>query len=232
MGIRTITMSIVDQYFEATKLAAMAKLTNEFPAKLEQFKGLSGIFGPWSSGNAAFDMTMAAADTAFRAEITAKIAEIMELWVHLSVPAISDGNNFGVEIQEHICKRITELKTSSKAIVDGLAAYNKDRADAWGKAIFRQTTKTSGSQDTKKATGGEKDVNESSQSEKVDTSMHMVSSDAVEYLVAYDVAAYFNLRSNCQDLFKTYAIALDMITKNLTKIEDPRGDGDNQMSMF
>jgi len=75
-------------------------------------------------------------------------------------------------------------------------------------------------------------VNESSQSEKVDTSMHMVSSDAVEYLVAYDVAAYFNLRSNCQDLFKTYAIALDMITKNLTKIEDPRGDGDNQMSMF
>jgi len=260
---QNLTMSIVDQYFEATKLAAMAKLTNEFPAKLEQFKGLSGIFGPWSSGNAAFDMTMAAADTAFRAEITAKIAEtnptetgtnstvmelsnfvrtetlelveslrIMELWVHLSVPAISDGNNFGVEIQEHICKRITELKTSSKAIVDGLAAYNKDRADAWGKAIFRQTTKTSGSQDTKKATGGEKDVNESSQSEKVDTSMHMVSSDAVEYLVAYDVAAYFNLRSNCQDLFKTYAIALDMITKNLTKIEDPRGDGDNQMSMF
>ena len=97
--------------------------------------------------------------------------------------------------------------------------------------------------------------------------MHMVTSDAVEYLVAYDVAAYFNLRSNCQDLFKTYAIALgapylhlnctnisvelpccttvttmlyfetyrclsDMITKNLTKIEDPRGDGDNQMSMF
>ena len=47
----------------------MAKLTNEFPAKLEQFKGLSGIFGPWSSGNAAFDMTMAAADTAFRAEV-------------------------------------------------------------------------------------------------------------------------------------------------------------------
>merc|ERR1712166_581600 len=217
------TMSIVDQYFEATKLAAMAKLTNEFPAKLEQFKGLSGIFGPWSSGNAAFDMTMAAADTAFRAEITAKIAE---------TNPTETGTNFGVEIQEHICKRITELKTSSKAIVDGLAAYNKDRADAWGKAIFRQTTKTSGSQDTKKATGGEKDVNESSQSEKVDTSMHMVSSDAVEYLVAYDVAAYFNLRSNCQDLFKTYAIALDMITKNLTKIEDPRGDGDNQMSMF
>ena len=96
----------------------------------------------------------------------------------------------------------------------------------------------------------------------------MVSSDAVEYLVAYDVAAYFNLRSNCQDLFKTYAISLgasylhlicsnisvelpcftiavttmlycetyccllDMITKNLSKIEDPRGDGDNQMSMF
>jgi hypothetical protein len=254
-------MSIVDQYFEATKLAAMAKLTNDFPAKLDQLKGW--VTADATGMNPNFCMNLASADTAFRTEIAAKVVETnpaytatnavvmeltayvrsellelldslrtMELWVHLSVPAISDGNNFGVEIQEHICKRITELRTSSKAMLDGLAVYNKDRADAWTKAVFRQTTKTSGSQDSKKSTGGEKDVNESSTTEKVDTSMHVVSNDAVEYLVAYDVTAYFTLRQNCQDIFKTYAICLDMITKNLSKIEDPRGDGENQMSMF
>jgi len=239
----------------------MGKLTSEFPAKLDQLKGWLMVDG--SGLPPAFCMTLQQADAAFRAEVTAKIAETnptetgtnktvmelsafvrgelmelvdslraMELWVHLSVPAVADGNNFGVEIQEHICKRITDSKAAVKALLDGLAAYSKDRADAWGKTVFRQTTKTSGSQGTKKSTGGEKDVNESSQSEDVATSMHVVSSDAVEYLVAFDTTAYFSLRSTCQDIFKLYAITLDGITKNLAKIEDPRGDSDNQMSMF
>jgi hypothetical protein len=38
--------------------------------------------------------------------------------------------------------------------------------------------------------------------------MHVVSSDAVEYLVAFDTTAYFSLRSTCQDIFKLYAITL------------------------
>merc|ERR1711865_308270 len=252
MGPDIRTMSIVDQYFEASKLLAMGKLTSEFPAKLDQLKGWLMVDG--SGLPPAFCMTLQQADAAFRAEVTAKIAEtnptetgtnktvmelsafvrgeLMELGVHLSVPAVADGNNFGVEIQEHICKRITDSKAAVKALLDGLAAYSKDRADAWGKTVFRQTTKTSGSQGTKKSTGGEKDVNESSQSEDVATSMHVVSSDAVEYLVAFDTTAYFSLRSTCQDIFKPYAITLDGITKNLAKIEDPRGDSDNQMSMF
>ena len=34
----------------------------------------------------------------------------LEIWLSLSIPTISDGNNFGVEIQEHICKLIIEKK--------------------------------------------------------------------------------------------------------------------------
>merc|ERR1712093_137691 len=156
----------------------------------------------------------------------------MELWIHMSVPSIADGNNFGVEVQEHICKRITESKDAISALLDATVAYSKDRADAWGKPIFRQTTKCSGSEQNKKATGGEKDVNETSQTENKETSTHMVVSDAVEHLVTLDATHYYKLQSMCQEIFKTYAITHDMIAKNLAKLEDPRGDKDNQMSMF
>jgi hypothetical protein len=63
----------------------------------------------------------------------------LESWLQLSVPQISDGNNFGVEVLEHICKRIGEEKKTAKAIFDSLKSYSTERAAAWEKAVFSFT---------------------------------------------------------------------------------------------
>ena len=58
------------------------------------------------------------------------------MWLSLSIPAVSDGNNFGVEVQEHICKMVIAKKEATKAQLDGLNKYFTDRSDLWGKAVF------------------------------------------------------------------------------------------------
>ena len=46
---------------------------------------------------------------------------------------ISDGNNFGVEIQEFAVKTLAEKKKATKDLFDGLNAYSTARGDLWGK---------------------------------------------------------------------------------------------------
>jgi len=95
----------------------------------------------------------------------------------LSVPMVADGNNFGVEIQEYMVKTLREKKDALKALFDGLNKYSTERGDLWGKAIFPVTEKRSSSKGVKKSSGGEKDSNETTESE--DVSAHDVPRVAV-----------------------------------------------------
>merc|ERR1712070_728955 len=112
---------------------------------------------------------------------------------------------------------------------------SQERAAVWenkaGPAVFSRTTKKSMTEEKKQTSGGEKDTNESSKTENTVVSENCVSRDAIEFLVGIDLTQYFNLRHICQEIFKIYALSLDLITKNLSKIEDPRGDQDHGMSM-
>merc|ERR1711988_1054032 len=98
----------------------------------------------------------------------------LEAWLSLMVPHVADGNNFGVEVQEMVLKTITEKKSGIKTLLDGLDKYFSDRADLWGKAIFPVVAKKSQSKAQKKTSGGEKDTNESTESEDVAMSFNMV----------------------------------------------------------
>jgi len=157
----------------------------------------------------------------------------LETWLHLSVPQVSDGNNFGVEVVEYAAKRITDAKTATKAQLDEVKKYSQDRAGAWEKAVFPQSKKKSSSQETKKTSGGEKDENTTSASESVNTSINMVVTDAVEFIIAVDTTHYLAMRANVLELLKTCTITADLIQKNLARIQDPRGDKEaSGMSMF
>merc|ERR1711904_235943 len=80
-----------------------------------------------------------------REELAALVETLLEVeaWLSLSIPAVSDGNNFGVEIQEHMLKMLVAKKDSTKAMLDGLNKYFTDRGDLWGKAIFPVQVKKS-----------------------------------------------------------------------------------------
>jgi len=159
----------------------------------------------------------------------------LEVWVSLLIPGVADGNNFGVEVQEMVVKMIKEKKDGVKTLLDGLNKYSSERGDLWGKSVFPVSVKKSQSVGSKKCTGGEKDTNETTESEDTATSYPMVCSDAVVAIAGHDTQHYFHLRSTLQEVWKTYAIVYDQITKNLEKIQDPRGEaggGGGGMSMF
>merc|ERR1711998_399232 len=113
------------------------------------------------------NVTVAKATTAVREELGELIEKllILETWLTLSVPMVADGNNFGVEIQEYMVKTLKEKKDGLKALFDGLNKYSTERGDLWGKAIFPTTEKRSSSKGVKKSSGGEKETNETTESE-------------------------------------------------------------------
>ena len=150
----------------------------------------------------------------------------LEVWLSLSIPAVSDGNNFGVEIQEHICKLITEKKAAVKTLFDGLNEYSTKRSDLWGKAIFPVVETKKASKGSNKSTGGEKgDTQGTSESEDVSTAYNMVLSDAVVAIAGLDTQQYFTCKMTFQEIWKIYAVIHDQVTKNMEKLTNPRNDG-------
>eukprot|EP00657_Telonema_sp_P-1_P009051 TRINITY_DN3230_c0_g1_i4.p1 TRINITY_DN3230_c0_g1~~TRINITY_DN3230_c0_g1_i4.p1 ORF type:complete len:256 (-),score=139.84 TRINITY_DN3230_c0_g1_i4:115-882(-) len=183
--------------FEAATTSAMNLVSNEIPNKLAHLEqALASKFAmSLDEADAAFRQAVTAkvseneptntgtndtvmALSAFvRNELAAQVDALraLEIWVMLSVPQISDGNNFGVEIQEHICKRISEAKTAAKTTLDSLKTYSSERAGAWEKAVFPLTTKKTSTDDTKKTSGGEKPEDTTTHSESVAKTANLVS---------------------------------------------------------
>jgi len=172
-----------------------------------------------------------------RDELAALVENLLqiEVWITLSIPKISDGNNYGVEVQEHICKLVVAKKDAAKTLLDGMNTYNTERAGLWEKAVFPVTEKKSGSKGHKKATGGEKNTDEHTESEDVATAHSRVCDDAVAAIAWLDAQEYFKMKMLVTESWKTYATILDQLSKNIDKVKDPRGEGSgggDSISMF
>jgi len=173
-----------------------------------------------------------------REELAALVETLLQLetWLTLSIPTVSDGNNFGVEIQEFVVKMLIAKKDAAKALLDGLNGYHTARADMWGKAVFPVSVKKTSSQGEKSSSGGEKDTNEKSTSKDEATSHSMVHTDALVAIAGLDTQHYFNLKMIFNEMFKTYAVVHDSIKKNMQKLKNPRGEesrgGGGGISMF
>jgi len=172
-----------------------------------------------------------------REELSTLIESLLaiEVWISMKIPAISDGNNFGVEVQEHMVKFIQGKKEACVGLLDGLLAYSTERAGLWDKAVFPSVAKRSSSKGTKKCTGGEKETNEETESSDVATSFNVVSKDAIAAIAWLDAQHLFKLRLYVTEIFKAYATVYDQLIKNMTKVMDPRGEADGRgggISMF
>jgi len=160
----------------------------------------------------------------------------LETWLSLLIPAVSDGNNFGVEIQEHICKILMDKKKAVKDIFDGLNAYATARGDLWGKTVFPVVNSKKSSKGENKSTGGEKgDTAGTTESSDISTAYNMVVTDALYAIAGHDTQHYANLKMIFQEVWKTYAVILDQVSKNMGKLENPRNNDsgrEGNISMF
>merc|ERR1711939_1195246 len=121
-------------------------------------------FGTLAEANAQFGSEVEAktkdpalAETGVNAvvtRLTGLVRDELATWLSLQVPAIADGNNFGVEIQEHTVKSLMERRTKAKELLDSLHKWSSERGDLWGKAVFPVVAKKSESKGSKKNTGG------------------------------------------------------------------------------
>lgn len=214
--------------FPASLAEAQVQFETEVKAKIAEGATLTE-----TGENAAIK----AATMAARVNLGALIEMLLdfEMWLSLTIPQVSDGNNFGVEIQEHFCKLLVDKKTACKVLFDGLNTYSSSRSDLWGKAVFAVTEKKSSSAGKKSSAGGEKDTNETSTSEDVSTTQNVVHSDSISAIAGLDVQQYFHLKMVFKEIYKNYAVISDIIAKNIEKLKDPRGENEGQgngMSMF
>jgi len=172
-----------------------------------------------------------------RDELTAAIQAIrtFERFVTLHVPIASDGNNFGVEVQMQSKKMLNEFKKELKAAFDSLACYHVERADLLAK-FGNENSETATQTELSAKKTGEKDSNEKtvSQESKSVKVTKEVASDAIGAVVACDVKWYFNTLNMLSLIQDDYMYAADLVTKNLEKLENPRGanGGANPMHMY
>ncbi|KAI9908233.1 hypothetical protein PsorP6_016584 [Peronosclerospora sorghi] len=154
---------------------------------------------------------------------------LLRVWITLLVPKVEDGNNFGVEVQKLVYVHLKESMEKWQKTWDSLADYSSARATAVEKVNAKISSETSTTTTLTSSTGG-KDGNEeksvTAKVEKQSNTGNQAPEDAVAAVVELDVKWFFNLACALEGVRDQYAITEDVILKNKTKIELPRGTND------
>jgi hypothetical protein len=162
----------------------------------------------------------------------------VELWICLKAPAISDGNNFGADVQNCVLAEIKTMRHGIEGFLGGADAYHWARGIGVEKLVRDASTETSTSSNTTDETEGDKKTSKASTStsKKENSKASPPIADFVSYAVAIDVKQYQSTKSQLTSLRNCYLKAHALVTKNMKKLADPRGDGGGTergvMSMF
>jgi hypothetical protein len=171
-------------------------------------------------------------------DVTDSILEDMvrlEQYIHLTIPKMEDGNNFGVTVQLTALKQITDSKELMVKGLEELSKYASSRADALEKCKFPSqstSTSTTKSQSDSQGNNTEKgDVKSTSTGTSKEEKMTetVTASPELEYrklaVTAVDVSFYCKAKGLFQTALIGYMAALDFLEKNSDKIDKPKGAG-------
>lgn len=229
-----------------------AAVTESLPAKylaLQEFvatiteepASLAAKFAVTPSDTAPVPMnaTVATALERTQAEVSAAIASfgIIQSWLTLSLPAVEDGNNFGVGVVLEAIKMVGETKKALAEQLKGLPDYFKERSAAVEKispklsASTSESSTSSSDKETKAAEVTDSTKSGTSTVTKKDTATSSAVPDAVAHVVALDVNWYLRLHETCGKVMLAYASVSDFIEKNKDRISQPKGSG-GRMSMY
>ena len=172
----------------------------------------------------------AAAAAAFRAA---------EMWLAMKAPSISDGNNFGVDVQQYVVGELKAMRTQMEGFVATSKDYHWARAEGCAKLFAGETDKveTSSSETSETKEGKESKEKKTSSTKSKSESKPAGYADYKAYVLDIDVKNYHSSFCALTDIKNSYLKAHMLFAKNLKRLADPRGEGEDgrpvhAMSMF
>lgn len=153
---------------------------------------------------------------------------ILERYVSSHIPQIEDGNNFGVGVQDFICKNLIKYRESICKYLDSLPDYFSTRATAVDKVLAKEVVTVTRSSSKSKSTGGKAEeagekTNDGDSKETKTTESKVLPDDLVEHIAALDAKQYQNLRFAAVDTLNMMSFVHSAITKNEKRIKNPKG---------
>jgi Proteasome activator pa28 beta subunit len=167
------------------------------------------------------------------------VCAALERYIHLAVPKVEDGGNFGVSIQLAAIKVITDQVEKLEKGSEELFKYASTRADALEKCKLASTTQTKSATTTvSESAGNEPDketkinketksnsTTRSTEEKSVDTVSSMVESALrKQAVVAVDVRFFSKAKSTMTATILALLAVVDFMDKNKVKIAAPKGD--------
>mmetsp|Transcript_68275 Transcript_68275/g.189600 ORF Transcript_68275/g.189600 Transcript_68275/m.189600 type:complete len:241 (+) Transcript_68275:106-828(+) len=163
---------------------------------------------------------------------------VLETWLKLCVPAIEDGNNFGVGIVMEAAKMCSDARGELEKLQASVPDYYKERGAAYAAIAPKTTTSTTEStskaddKSTKDGTLEATAKEGASSSSETKTTGGTASPDQISHVVALDVMWYLKLYAACDRVRSLYAAVCDFLEKNEEKIQAPKGERGGGMSMY
>lgn len=213
----------------ATKLAGV--LAESFPA--QSLDAVAASFAPSKECNAK----VAALGKLVRDEAAVAVGlfRAAEMWLRVKAPAVSDGNNFGVDVQNYVLGELQGMRGAMEGMIISSRDYHWSRAQGLEKLFGEEKTEEAKGETTEK--DGDKSTVKSSSSKKSSSSIPPGYADYQAYVVAIDVKQYHAAYTMLTDIKNNYLKAHVLFAKNMKRLSDPRGEGEdgrsaNVMSMF
>ena len=135
----------------------------------------------------------------------------VELWAQLQVPPVSDGNNFGVDVQASCIALVQDRRQKARLAFETLSEWHWQRGNAIEK-FASQTVSAPGPGPTRKT--------------------YDYVEDFRMFVVGLDVKAQFDAYDSCNRAMADIVVCLDTLEKNREKVEQPRGSGGNVTLMY
>jgi len=169
-----------------------------------------------------------------QAALTIEDLKSLEMWLMIKVPEVSDGNNFGVDVQNFVLGELKALRAEVTAMLDCVSTYHGAKAAVLEKLV-KPTTKTV-DEESKTEKDGDKTTVKTSKTEKASSKEEPPLLDYVMQAAAIDAKEYHTCYLRLTDMRNAYVKVNLLYGKNKKRLTDPRGDGEgsrsNAMSMF
>mmetsp|Transcript_16745 Transcript_16745/g.47902 ORF Transcript_16745/g.47902 Transcript_16745/m.47902 type:complete len:244 (-) Transcript_16745:50-781(-) len=233
-------MSMFKKYMDASKDSA-AKVLDASISKMDSLESSFAEAFPYPSLSAASadfggSVTMASNDKVSKCVMLAldamssmsQDAQTLENFLHLHIPKMEDGNNFGVTVQLSVLKQLSEVQEAVTKNLDSLAAYAGARADALEKLKLPSSSKSVSKSTAITTTDGTKEekVSESTEEKSSENENSGPAYESrVAALVAVDTLYYAKAQRALQSVMTLYIGSLDFMNKNMDKLEKPKGSG-------
>ena len=230
----------IQKYRDSTKQNA-TKILDGSLTKLEAlessyastftFQSLSEASSSFASADVASNPTVskAVATTLDAIASVDKDIRTVETFLHLHIPKMEDGNNFGVTVQLALLKEVTDLQETVGKKIEELSGYSSARADALEKLKLPSSGVTETKSTSVTTTDGKKEEKISESTEEKTSKTDPNGSPVIELrkaaLVAVDVQYYNKAQRAYEAIMTSYMASLDFFDKNKEKIEKPKGSG-------